>query len=110
MSRPAPLGEQRRADRQAGNDGATGSAAGGFGAHADDPRAAEADAEPAAARRPAGRRAWYRGPMLLLCLATVLVLVAGTLSGWLLHRSLLGGLDGQLRSASERYTALMDDP
>ena len=94
MSRPAPLGEQRRAERPGETDADV----------------AEADAEPAAARRAPEPRAWYRGPVLLLCLATALVLIAATLSGWLLHRSLLGGLDGQVRSASERFTALMDDP
>src|SRR5690242_19990791 len=97
MSRSAPLGTF-------GADNGAGQAAGS------EREADEAGAEPAAARRPAGRRAWYRGPVPLLCLATVLVLLAATLSGWLLHRSLLAGLDGQLRSASERYSALMDDP
>lgn len=87
---------------------------GTFGAEAagetEQNEAEEAGAEPADARRPTGRGIWYRGPIALLCLAIVLVLLAATLSGWLLHRSLLHGLDGQLRSASDRYAALMDDP
>ena len=52
----------------------------------------------------------HRGPIALLCLVVVLLLVAVVVSIGLLRRSLVGNLDRQVHSASDRYAALMDDP
>jgi two-component system, OmpR family, sensor kinase len=52
----------------------------------------------------------HRGPIALLCLAVVLLLVAAVVSVGLLRRSLVGNLNRQVHSASDRYAALMDDP
>lgn len=57
-----------------------------------------------------GRFGHHRGLIGLLCLLLVLLVVAAALSAGLVRRSLTHSLDGQVRSASDRYAALMDDP
>jgi len=52
----------------------------------------------------------HRGLIVLLSLVIVVLLVASAVSLGLLRRSLVKSLDGQVRSASDRYAALMDDP
>ena len=52
----------------------------------------------------------HRGPIALLCLVVVVLLVAAAVSIVLLRHSMVGNLDRQVRSASDRYAALMEDP
>jgi two-component system, OmpR family, sensor kinase len=52
----------------------------------------------------------HRGPIALLGLVVVVLLVVAAVSTVLVRRSLVASLDRHVRSASDRYAALMEDP